>query len=363
MKQGSKRLYALLPLLAAAALAVLVGVDYQNTKKAARQVTAQYSWLGWDAFDTITNVIGNAQSEEEWNSQMQAFHEDLLEYHRLYDIYNTYEGVVNLANVNEMAGKGPMQVDERIIALLQEAKAMYAQTNGKTNVAAGAVLSLWHDARTAGLENAQNAALPSEQALQQAAGHCNIEDLVIDEAAGTVELKDPAMRLDVGSIGKGYAVEQCARAAEQRGLASASISVGGNIRTIGLRADGTEWSLGVEDPRDQNSQTALYALSLPGGQSLVTSGDYQRYYTVNGEKYHHLIDLQTLYPARYWNSVTVIAPDSGLADGLSTGLFCMDYEQGRALAESLPGVEVCWVRIEDGKVKAQFTEGFKEKLQ
>ena len=67
MKQGSKRLYALLPLLAAAALAVLVGVDYQNTKKAARQVTAQYSWLGWDAFDTITNVIGNAQSEEEWN--------------------------------------------------------------------------------------------------------------------------------------------------------------------------------------------------------------------------------------------------------------------------------------------------------
>ena len=131
---------------------------------------------------------------------------------------------------------------------------------------------------------------------------------MIDEAAGTVELKDPAMRLDVGSIGKGYAVEQCARAAEQRGLASASISVGGNIRTIGLRADGTGWSLGVEDPRDQNSQTALYALSLPGGQSLVTSGDYQRYYTVNGEKYHHLIDLQTLYPARYWNSVTVIAP-------------------------------------------------------
>ena len=186
---------------------------------------------------------------------------------------------------------------------------------------------------------------------------------MIDEAAGTVELKDPAMRLDVGSIGKGFAVEQCARAAEQRGLASASISVGGNIRTIGLRADGTEWSLGVEDPRDQNSQTALYALSLPGGQSLVTSGDYQRYYTVNGEKYHHLIDLQTLYPARYWNSVTVIAPDSGLADGLSTGLFCMDYEQGRALAESLPGVEVCWVRIEDGKVKAEFTEGFKEKLQ
>ena len=230
MKQGSKRLYALLPLLAAAALAVLVGVDYQNTKKAARQVTAQYSWLGWDAFDTITNVIGNAQSEEEWNSQMQAFHEDLLEYHRLYDIYNTYEGVVNLANVNEMAGKGPVQVDERIIALLQEAKAVYAQTNGKTNVAAGAVLSLWHDARTAGLEDAQNAALPSEQALQQAAGHCNIEDLVIDEAAGTVELKDPAMRLDVGSIGKGFAVEQCARAAEQRGLASASISVGGNIQ-------------------------------------------------------------------------------------------------------------------------------------
>ena len=359
MSERQKRLHPALLVLAAAALAACVGADYFYEKKAEEQKPVQYSWLGWDAFDTITNVIGNAESEQEWNTQMQALHEDLLEYHRLYDIYNTYDGIENLASVNAKAGQGPVQVDQRIIDLLLEAKTVYDMTGGRVNAAAGAVLSLWHDARTAGQDDPENAALPSEEALQQAAQHCNIEDVVIDEAAGTVELKDPEMSLDVGSIGKGFAVEQCARAAEERGLASASISVGGNIRTIGLRADGSQWSLGVEDPRDASGQNALFSFTLPGGQSLVTSGDYQRYYTVNGKRYHHLIDLDTLYPAEYWNSVTVIAPDSGLADGLSTGLFCMDYAQGKALADSLDGVEVCWIKIEGDTVNAQFTDGFK----
>lgn len=349
-----------LAVLAAAALAVCVGLDYRQEKKAEEEKPVAYSWLGWDAFDTITNVIGNAESQEEWNTQMRLFHEDLMEYHSLYDIYNTYDGITNLASLNEKAGQGPVAVDEKIIALLKEAKEVYALTDGKVNAAAGAVLSLWHDARSAGIDDPENACLPDEAALQRAAQHCNIEDVVIDEAAGTVELKDPEMSLDVGSIGKGFAVEQCARAAEARGLASASISVGGNIRTIGLRADGSQWALGVEDPRDSTEQqNVLYSLSLPGTQSLVTSGDYQRYYTVNGERYHHLIDLDTLQPARYWNSVTVIAPDSGVADGLSTGLFCMDYEKGKALADSLEGVEVCWIRVENDQVQAQFTDGFR----
>ena len=359
MTERPKRLHPILLLAAIAALALCVGMDYFREKKAEEQKPVQYSWLGWDAFDTITNVIGNASSEDEWNAQMKALHEDLLEYHKLYDIYNTYEGMTNLATLNQMAGQGPVQVDERIMALLQEAKRVYAQTNGKVNVAAGAVLSLWHDARTAAQDDPNHAALPDTAALQQAAEHCNIDDLVMDEAAQTVELKDPAMRLDVGSIGKGFAVEACAKAAQARGLASASISVGGNIRTIGLRADGSSWSLGVEDPRQNAEQAALYSLSLPGGESLVTSGDYQRYFTVDGKNYHHLIDLDTLYPAKYWNSVTVIAPDSGLADGLSTGLFCMDYEQGKALADRIDGVEACWIRVENGQIQAQFTEGFK----
>lgn len=346
--------------LAAAVLVVLVICDYYGQRTTEQQEPVKYSWLGWEAFDTITNVVGNAENEQEWNDHMQALNSDLMEYHRLYDIYNSYDGVVNLADLNEMAGQGPVQVDDRIIGLMKLGKQAYVLSDGKVNIAAGAVLSLWHDARTAGQEKPENAALPDAQALRTAAEHCNMEDLLIDEQAGTVELLDPDMSLDVGSIGKGYAVEQCAVAAEKRGLTSASVSVGGNIRTIGQRSDGSDWRLGVEDPRTDTEQTALYSLRLPGGQSLVTSGDYQRYYTVNEKKYHHLIDLDTLYPAEYWNSVTVIAADSGLADCLSTALFCMDLEQGKALLEELQDAEACWIRIENGELQAEFTDGFRE---
>ena len=340
MNQNKKLHPAVLLLL----LAVLLGGLFYESRaqKKAAAPGYEYSWLGWETFDTITEVIGNAESQEEWNRQLAAFEADLEVYNRLYDIYNTYEGLTNLASLNQQAGQGPVPVDRRIIELLLLAKEAYALTDGKMNVAAGAVLALWHDARTAGLEDPDHAALPDPDALAEAARHCNIDDLIIDQAAGTVELRDPAMRLDVGSIGKGYAVEMSARAAEARGLASASISVGGNIRTIGARLNGGPWSVGIENPWGSEPRV-VQALNMPLGASLVTSGSYQRYYTVDGVRYHHIIDLSTLMPADYFVSVTVLGPNSGLADCLSTGLFCLPLERGMEIIESLEGYEACWM--------------------
>ena len=189
-----------------------------------------------------------------------------------------------------------------------------------------------------------------------AAQHCDIHDLVIDDAARTVFLTDPEMSLDVGSVGKGYAVEMVAQAAEARGLTSALISVGGNLRAIGTKPDGSQWVGGVEDPWNASdvytgSSSSVAAVKM-SDLSLVTSGDYQRYYLVDGVRYHHLIDPATLWPAAYFDGVSVLAPDSGVADCLTTGLFCMPLEEGQAIIESLDGVEALWCTTDGQIVKS-----------
>ena len=315
----------------------------------------RYSTIFYDAFDTVTQVIAYCDSEEEFTRQMDALHADLLEYHRLYDIYNDYDGVVNVKTINDNAGVAPVQVDDKILGMLELARQMYDTTNGKLNIAMGSVLRIWHDYREAAEVNTNEAdnKLPEQEALNAAARHCDISNLVIDENAKTVYLSDPDMSLDVGSVGKGYAVEMVAQAAEARGLKSALISVGGNLRAIGTKPDGSQWVGGVENPWNSsevytNGSSTVAAVKM-SDLSLVTSGDYQRYYVVDGVRYHHLIDPATLWPAAYFDGVSVLAPDSGVADCLTTGLFCLPLEEGKQLVESLDGVEALWCTT-DGEV-------------
>ena len=340
MKSRITRMTAAL-LAAVLSLSLLVGC------KPKKELT-RYTTIFYDVFDTVTQVIAYCESEEEFNTQMQALHQDLIAYNQLYDIYNDYDGVVNVKTINENAGKAPVQVDDRILSMLELAQQMYELTGGKINIAMGSVLGIWHDYREAAEQNASEAdnTLPTQEELEVAAQHCDINDLVIDEEAKTVYLSDPEMSLDVGSVGKGYAVEMVCRAAEARGLTSALVSVGGNLRAIGTKPDGSQWTGGVENP--WNASDLYTASSMLSGainmsdMALVTSGDYQRYFVVDGKRYHHLIDPDTLWPAAYFNSVTVLCPDSGMADCLTTGLFCMPLEEGQKLVESLDGVEAMW---------------------
>ena len=308
----------------------------------------RYSTVFYDAFDTVTQVIAYCDSEEDFNAQMTALHADLLEYHKLYDIYNDYDGIVNVKTINDNAGKAPVTVDDKILGMLELAQQMYDTTGGKLNIAMGSVLNIWHNYREAALadDDDSNNQLPTQEELTSAAQHCGIGNLVIDDDAKTVYLADPEMSLDVGSVGKGYAVEMVCQAAEARGLTSALVSVGGNLRAIGTKPDGSQWTGGVENP--WNASDLYTASSMLSGainmsdMALVTSGDYQRYFVVDGKRYHHLIDPDTLWPAAYFNSVTVLCPDSGMADCLTTGLFCMPLEEGQKLVESLDGVEAMW---------------------
>ena len=318
---------------------------------AAKQEPKRYAQVFFDVFDTVTTVIVYDTSERSANEHFDELHTLLQEYHRLYDIYHTYEGLNNLATVNEQAGKASVAVDARILDLVEYAKQMDTLTDGRMNIAMGRVLDLWLQYREAGLSDPDHAALPPMAELETANADANLENIVIDRTAGTLYLADEKTQLDVGAIGKGYAAQQITEAMRESGVTSMLLSIGGNVCSIGTRADGTAWQVGIQDPYSDGTLCAVQV----SGQSVVTSGTYERFYTVDGKRYHHIIDPETLLPSTYYDSVTVISENSALADALTTGLFCLPLAQGQALVASLDGVEAFWI-LPDGTT-AQ-TEGF-----
>ena len=314
-----------------------------------KQYTATFLTL----FDTITSIVGKADSQAEFQKTAQSIHDELLIYHQLFDIYNDYEDVNNLKTVNDQAGIAPVQVDQKIIDLLKDCKVYYDLTDGRVNAAMGSVLQLWHEARNDGLDDPANAYLPEKTALEEAKLHTALDAVVIDEEASTVYISDPDVQLDVGAIAKGWSAQRvCENAPE--GLL---ISVGGNVCATGPKDEtGTPWVVGVQNPDGGDSY--LHTLYLTKG-SMVTSGDYQRAYMVDGKMYHHIIDPDTLYPSEYWRSVTIVCDDSGLADALSTALFLLPLEEGMALAEEC-GAEAMWVSS-DGAI--HYSKGFESLIR
>ncbi len=282
-------------------------------------------------FDTVITVTAYAESQAEFDALAEEIFAEFARYHKLYDVYNEYEGITNLCTVNKTAGNAPVPVDKDIIALLDFGKEIHALTNGHTNIAMGSVLSLWHVARS-------TKTLPLHTSLTEAATHAEIDNLILDEENNTVFFSDPDLRLDVGAIAKGYAAERIACALEEKGISGVLLDAGGNLIAVG---EDTAWKVAVQNPDIEADDPYLQILYLQTG-SLVSSGSYQRGFTVDGVRYHHIIDPKTLYPVNTFIIVSVLCPDSGIADALSTALFNLSYEEGLALIESLSDTEAMW---------------------
>lgn len=310
----------------------------------------------YEFFDTVSVIMSYKNDDETiFNANCDAVSSLLEEYHKLFDIYYEYAEINNLKTVNKNAGKEPVKVDKKLIDFLLYSKHIYTLTEGKTNIAMGSVLTLWHDAREKGTDAPDAATLPSQEALTEASKHININDLIINEEESTVFISDPDMRLDVGAIGKGYATEKAAELLISRGASSYVLNIGGNIRAIGEKSLGNGWVTGITNP-DKSSEESFVCKVVIKDTSLVTSGNYERYYMVDGVRYHHIIDPETNMPSNYFASVSVFTKDSALADALSTALFCMSYEKGLELIRGIGGVDAIWV-LPDGEVK--ITDGVK----
>ena len=312
-----------------------------------------------DVFDTSTDITVYAASQEEAENQIAIIKEQLTYYNNLYDIYNNYDGYNNIKTVNDNAGIEPVEVDSEIIELLNFGKEMYELTDGKVNIAMGSVLSIWHEYREAGLENPDEATIPNTEELQNAAEHTEINNLIIDEDASTVYLADSEMSLDVGSIAKGYAVQQTMEYCKAQGMDNILFSVGGNIAGLGTRADGTNFKIAIQNPDLESSEPYIETVEISDGQCVVSSGDYQRFYEVDGKRYCHIINPDTLFPSETFAEVTVLTENSGKADALSTALFNMSLEDGMEFVNAMDGVEAMWVDHDGNKI---YSDGFQDSV-
>ncbi len=348
MKRFLKRIGAFLLMLVL--LSTLAACCAQPTEPTVPEEPIQsdlkkFSIAYYDYFDTMSTVVGYEETKEAFAEKAEFVRSELERYNKLYDIYHSYSGVNNIYTLNRDAANGPVEVDDDVIALLLFAKEVYDKTGGMTNVAMGSVLSIWHEYREAGNDDPLTAALPPMEDLLAASEHCDINDIVIDEEAKTVFFADPQLKLDVGAVAKGYATERIAQDLMEQGAYYYALNIGGNVRTLGPKADGNGWVAGIQNPDLSSEDTYIRRVALDG-KTLVTSGTYQRYYYVDNVKYHHIIHPDTLMPKNDYTSVSILNEDSGWADALSTACFNLSLEDGMTLIASLPDTEAMWVEAD-----------------
>lgn len=307
----------------------------------------KYSYEFFGTFNTVVQFMGYAESETKFEELAKKGQSRFEELHKLFDIYNDYDGINNIKTINDNAGVKPVEVRQEIIDLILFSKEWYDKTYGMVNIALGPVLSIWHEYREEGRHNPAGARIPDMESLKKAALKTDITKVTVDTSKRTVFLQETGMKLDVGAVAKGFATEIVTRELTDSGFTSFIISSGGNIRVVGKPRDGVreKWGVGVQDP-DKNPKIpdspSLDTLFI-NDASVVSSGDYERYYEVNGQRFHHLIDPTTLMPANHYRAVTILTTDSGIADAMSTAVFLLPYAKSRELVENIAGIDALWI--------------------
>ena len=301
----------------------------------------------FDVFDTHTMIVGYASSREEFDYMAAVIHDELVRLHRLFDIFNEYDDINNLATINNMAGISPVEVDKAIIYLLEFAISAYEESGGAVNVAMGNMLEIWRRYR-----QEAGTLFPSTQELNAAMTHSDISNIIIDRARSTVYLSEENMSLDVGALAKGFALQEAMGKAVEKGFFSGLISSGGDIIVIGAPMSRRRdyWSIGIRDPRNELGEV-YDTLNLSGEMAVATSGDYYRYFMVDGIILSHIIDPQTMMPASRFASVTAIHQSAVMAEMLSTALFILPYEEGKDLLELHSG-QAIWLLSDGSSIRS-----------
>lgn len=183
---------------------------------------------------------------------------------------------------------------------------------------------------------------PTDAEIAKALPGINYRHILLDAEHRTVKFSRHGMRIDLGGIGKGYAVDNCIALLRKRGIAHALVTAGGDSRVLGDR-EGRPWMVGIRDPRHKDTVEAVIPLT---NAAISTSGDYERYFEVNGVRYHHIINPKTGKSATGVHSVSVIGPDATTTDGLTKPVFILGPEKGLKLIESIPGVDAVVIDAE-----------------
>ena len=278
----------------------------------------------------------------------RAIEKAMLEIVRLDQVMSHYKADSSLSKLNREGGTGFVAVEPSLYEVIQESISFSRQSGGAFDVTIAPLLRTWKNAYAEGRSPTANELSEARRCV----GYEKIETIAPDR----IRFRSDCVELDLGGIGKGYAVEQAVKMFRERGVKDFMIQAGGDLYVGGTK-DGRPWNLGINDPRGPGgSSFATLALS---DATFSTSGDYERFFMQDGVRYHHILDPDSGEPARLCRSVTIVAASPVLADGLSTGVFILGPEKGMALIEKLPDVEGV---IVSSKNEVSVSSGLEDKL-
>lgn len=284
---------------------------------------------------TVVMITAVAQTEPTAQAAIAA---GFKEIHRLDELLSTWIPTSDLSRVNRAAGREPVKVDRDTLMIVKRSLEVANLTGGAFTIAIGPAVDAWGIAK--------EPRVPSDAELALLRPLVDLAHLTLDEPSSTIFLTLPGMRLDVGGIGKGFAADRAVAVMQAAGATGGIVALSGDIKTFGRMPDGTPFLLGIQHPRQEGALLARVALQ---DEAISTAGDYELVFEQDGHRYHHILDPRTLQPARGCQSVTVIAKEGVVADGLDTGIFVMGPERGMELVERLPEVEAVVVD-RDGKI-------------
>jgi thiamine biosynthesis lipoprotein len=270
-----------------------------------------------------------AWTSDERNAEA-AFDEVFREFDRLDGLMSVWREGSDVVRLNGAAGQHPVQVSAEVRETLAAARQISDWTGGKFDVTFGALSGLWK------FDHDQDNRIPDPAAVRARLPLIDYTQLEVDDAGGTAFLKKAGMRVHLGGIGKGYAVDRGAAILRRRGINDFLIQAGGDFYAGGRRGD-RPWRVGIRDPRGPADQS--FAAVDVGNETVSTSGDYERAFVSGGRRYHHILDPDLGEPTRDTRSVTIVAARATFADALDTGVFLLGPQAGMALIEKLPDVE------------------------
>jgi thiamine biosynthesis lipoprotein len=277
-----------------------------------------------------------------------AINEAYDEIARIEAIMSHWRGDSDLARVNAGAGRTPVQVAPELLEVVRRAIGVSRVTGGAFDITVEAVGRLWR------IEQ-EDPRVPAQEEIDAALARVGYRHVRLDEEAGTIYLDQPGVQIGLGGIAKGYAVDRAMEKLRARGIRSAMIAAGGDMALLGMDGE-APWRIGIKDPRRPWRIVGWFYAS---DTTVHTSGDYERFATVKGKRYHHILDPRRGYPASDSQAVTLLTPDGTLGDALCTGVFVLGPKEGLRLVESLPQVEALVI---DEKGKIRMSGGMRERV-
>lgn len=270
-----------------------------------------------------------------------AVHAAFSEVARIEALMSEWRPDSEISAVNQAAGQQPVAVSPETFTVVKAALDLAEMSEGAFDPTWAALKGLWDF-------QADPPQVPAPEIIKARLKKVGWRKVKLDAEAKTIFLTEPGMALGLGGIAKGYGIDQAAKVLKSHGIERFIVDGGGDLYVSGVKPSGAPWKLGVQGPRSAGKLIATLAVT---DAAMVTSGDYERFFVIQGKRYHHIIDLRTGYPAALSRAVTVRAKEAIFADALSTAIFVLGPHDGLALAERLPGVEAAVVGA-DGKIVA-----------